>query len=98
MNDIMNFDSFFLLYYFMVNIFEFIYMGIDKRNAVKNKYRVSEKRLLLLGLIGGAIGGLFAMPFYKHKTKKKKFYIVFILSIIIHLFLWIYIFRNVNNF
>ncbi len=38
----------------LINVVMFVIVGIDKRRAVKNKFRVSEKILLMGGFFGGA--------------------------------------------
>lgn len=46
-----------LYYYLFINILSFILFGIDKRLAVKHKWRISEKTLLFSFILGGFIGG-----------------------------------------
>lgn len=48
-------------------------MGADKRRARLGRRRVSEQRLLLLALLGGAAGGWVGMRLFRHKTKHKLF-------------------------
>ena len=72
-------------YLIIINIIEFIIMGIDKRLAIKNKYRIPEKAIILLSLMGGALGVIIGMYTFKHKTKKRKFHIIFVLSLIFYL-------------
>ena len=62
-----------LIYLAAVNLAAFIVYGWDKRLAVRERYRISEKTLILLALFGGSIGSLAAMHFFHHKTRKKKF-------------------------
>ena len=62
-------------YYLIINISTFIIYGIDKYLAIKNLYRISEKILLLLSILGGSIGALISMYLFHHKTKKAKFII-----------------------
>ena len=50
----------------------FVY-GIDKWKAKKEKWRISESALLIWAVIGGSIGALLGMYFFRHKTKKNKF-------------------------
>ncbi len=57
----------------LLNFIMFALVGIDKRRAIKNKFRVSEKILLIGGFFGGAGGVLSAMVVFRHKTQKKIF-------------------------
>ena len=47
----------------------FCSMGADKRRARRGLWRIPEKRLFILALIGGAPGGLLGMAVFRHKTK-----------------------------
>jgi uncharacterized membrane protein YsdA (DUF1294 family) len=62
-----------LAYILIINLITFISFGIDKRRSRKNRWRIPESTLLGLSLIGGSLGGLIGMYFFRHKTKKKKF-------------------------
>ena len=73
-----------LIYYLAINIILFAAMGIDKRLAIKNKRRIPEANLFIMSLLGGAVGGLIAMNIFHHKTKKIQFYIIFIVSLLLH--------------
>jgi len=44
-------------------------MGIDKNKAKKNKWRIKEKTLFFCSIIGGSIGTLLGMYFFRHKTQ-----------------------------
>ena len=77
-----------MIYYLItINVLSFIVMGIDKHNAINNKYRVSEKSLFILSIFGGAIGTLIAMFVFRHKIRKKTFIIGIPLIIIIELYI-----------
>ncbi len=71
-------------YYAIINLLLFILMGVDKYKAVKNKWRISEQQLLTLCFFGACIGLSIGMKVFRHKIRKKKFYIVLILSTMLH--------------
>ena len=43
--------------------------GIDKRKARRGAWRIPEKTLFLLPLLGGSVGALLGMKVFRHKTK-----------------------------
>lgn len=57
-----------LLYVIIVNIAGFAAMGIDKRRARRKAWRIPESTLFLIALIGGSIGSIAGMYFFRHKT------------------------------
>ena len=71
-----------MAYLISINLIGFILMFIDKRNAILKKWRIKENTLLLISLIGGCFGILLGMHLFKHKTKKLKFKLVYLFSII----------------
>jgi uncharacterized membrane protein YsdA (DUF1294 family) len=66
-------------------------MWRDKRKAVKNRWRVSEVTLQLIGIIGGAIGILAGMYKLRHKTKKRSFQIGAVIGLIASLIIYWFI-------
>ena len=72
-----------LFYYFWgVNLLLFILMGMDKRAARRKKWRIPERRLLTLGMIGGGFGGILGMIIFHHKTHRIYFTICYVVNII----------------
>lgn len=55
------------------NLAAFLVYGLDKRRAKQHQWRISERTLLGLALIGGSFGALAGMYLFHHKTKKLKF-------------------------
>ena len=55
------------------NILVFIFYGIDKWRARNKKFRTSELSLLLCAFFFGAVGALFGMVIFNHKTSKPAF-------------------------
>ena len=75
--------SLLLLTYFLgLNLLLFIFMGIDKRAAKRKKWRIPERRLLTLGMIGGGFGGILGMIIFHHKTHRVYFTICYLVNII----------------
>ena len=58
-----------LIYLALINLVTLVVYGADKRKAKKGKWRVPEKTLFLLAIIGGSIGALAGMYLFHHKTK-----------------------------
>ena len=63
------------VFYAAMNIAAFLGFGYDKRNALRDTWRVSESMLLALAFFG-PFGALAAMRLFRHKTRKVKFYLV----------------------
>lgn len=58
-----------IAYLLVINVVTFFVYGADKRKAKKDKWRVPERTLFLLAIIGGSIGALAGMYVFHHKTK-----------------------------
>lgn len=63
----------FAVYLIVINIATFIVYGVDKSKARKNEWRISEKVLILLAVVGGSVGALLGMYAFHHKTQHFKF-------------------------
>lgn len=60
----------YLLWYLAaVNLMTFTVYGVDKAKARRGAWRVPEKTLFLLPLLGGSLGALLGMWAFHHKTK-----------------------------
>ncbi len=62
-----------IFYLGVINVLSFLIYGLDKLKAKYHKWRISEKTLLLLAILGGAYGSYFAMILFHHKTRKPVF-------------------------
>lgn len=60
-------------YLIIINVAAWIAYGLDKWKAKAGKWRIPERTLLLLALIGGSAGALAGMLLFRHKTRKTKF-------------------------
>ncbi len=57
------------LYLLAVNLTAFCLMGLDKRRARREAWRIPEKILFLPVLLGGGLGGVLGMRTFRHKTR-----------------------------
>lgn len=84
------FMSFLFWYFPLINLVAFSIIGVDKRLAIQQKWRISERNLLLTSIIGGTIGSGLAMLVFRHKTSKMsflwKFFLIGILQVFIAYF------------
>ncbi len=58
-----------IIYVVLVNIIGFAIMGIDKRKARRNAFRIPEATLFSVAIIGGSLGSTLGMFIFKHKTR-----------------------------
>ena len=56
-------------YLAVMNLAAFGAYGADKRRARRGRWRVPERTLFLLPLLGGSIGALAGMRVFHHKTR-----------------------------
>ncbi len=77
-------------YYLVINLITFLVWGFDKWRAQNQQWRVSERILFSLIILGGAIGALVGMKIFRHKTRKTMFWVIGILSAVIHIAIFFY--------
>lgn len=82
-----------LTYLVIINALSMLLMLIDKIKAKHHLWRIPEKVLLGVSLIGGSLGGLIGMYLFRHKTLHKRFSIGIPLMFLVHAAL-IYYFRG----
>ena len=56
-------------YLLLVNLIAFVLMGLDKRRARRDQWRIPEKTLFLPAVLGGSLGAILGMRLFRHKTK-----------------------------
>ena len=60
-------------------------MVIDKKRAQKDGWRIPEKNMFVMAVLGGGLGGLCAMVFKRHKNRHMDFILVFTMTAILHM-------------
>jgi uncharacterized membrane protein YsdA (DUF1294 family) len=80
-----------IIYLILINIGTAVMYVIDKIKARNNSWRIRERTLLLLALAGGSVGAVFAMKFFRHKTKKESFLLWFVLIIALQVIILLYV-------
>lgn len=63
------------IYLALINFIAFIMYGVDKKKAIKHKWRIPERDLIIVAVLGGSFGALLGMKAFRHKTKHAKFVI-----------------------
>ena len=71
---------FYIGYLVGVSLVAFFAYVIDKGKAKRGAWRIPEKVLLTLSLIGGATGGYVAMNLVRHKTQKWYFPNIYLIT------------------
>lgn len=89
----MDFILYFLLFYLVViNLISIIVTISDKNRSKKNKWRVKEKTLFTLAILGGSVSMYITMRIIRHKTKHLSFMLgipaIIVLQLILAYFIW----------
>ncbi|MFB6226558.1 MAG: DUF1294 domain-containing protein [Candidatus Paceibacteria bacterium] len=83
------------LYLLAINVITFFYFGVDKLKSQFDFWRISEKVLWMLTIIGGSLGALGGMYFFNHKTSKHSFQTVILLILLIQVSAILLFFSNI---
>lgn len=74
-----------LAWYAAVSVMTYVHYAWDKRAAIQQRQRVSEKTLHWLALLGGWPGAWCAQQRLRHKTQKIAFRRVFWVTVVLNL-------------
>ena len=74
----------YIAFVFLMSIVTFVVYGFDKRQSGNGGQRVPERTLHILTLLGGWPGALLAQRYFRHKSKKTMFLIVFWIVFALH--------------
>jgi uncharacterized membrane protein YsdA (DUF1294 family) len=75
-------------FYAAASVTCFVAYAIDKRAAVAGRWRVSERTLLGLGVLGGWPGAIVAQQTLRHKTQKAGFRRAFWASVLMNMLIF----------
>ena len=82
-----------IIYYLvLINLVSFLAFLIDKNKARKKEWRIPEKSLMTLAIIGGSIGSLVGMHVIRHKAQKILFRVGVPIILILQIILFCYLF------
>ena len=79
-------------YLIFLNLVGFLIMGEDTRRAKMHRWRISERMLFLVSILGGSIGTWAGMYVFRHKTRHWYFVIGIPLILILQIAgaIWLY--------
>lgn len=85
-----------LFYYYLIaiNVIGFFAMYSDKQRAIHKRWRIPEKTLFLIALIGGSLGTTLGMNTFRHKTKHWYFRYGMPLILLAQVGLYIYLMKQ----
>ena len=81
----------FIIYMLAISLLAVIVTIIDKKRAIKHKYRIPERTLIVISALGGSVAMLITMNIIRHKTKHLKFMVGIPIIIIVQIALLVYI-------
>ena len=81
------------LYYLCMNIIAFILYGLDKKYAREGRWRIPEKTVLGIAVIGGAAGAWMGMQAFRHKTKHLLFRVFVPVFVLVHVGIIVFMIR-----
>lgn len=83
-----------LAYLGIMTLVGFLTMGSDKKRAEKKRWRIPEKTLFLVAILGGSLGSVLGMQVFRHKTKHWYFALFMPLILLAHIALMILFFNK----
>ena len=83
---------FLIIYLAVMSLIAFGAFGLDKFKAKAGRWRIPERTLFILAILGGGIGAFLGMKVFHHKTLHKQFVIgipaIMIVQLALAAFLW----------
>ena len=88
---------YFIIYFIAINLIGLLIMYIDKKRAMYRRWRIPEKTLIIVAILGGSIGCMVGMKLFRHKTQKIKFVLGYPTILIAELVMIIYFLVKYKN-
>lgn len=85
-------------YFLVMNLIGLLIMHLDKRKAIKRKWRIPEAALFVVAIIGGSIGSIAGMYLFHHKTRKWYFVIGMPAILVLQIVLFIVLINSPISF
>lgn len=77
-------STFLLCFYLALNSVTVLMYALDKSAAIQQQRRTPERTLHVLALLGGWPGAWLAQKLWRHKSRKRRFLVVFWLTGLLH--------------
>lgn len=78
-----------LAIYALMSLITVAFYGLDKYRATTGGWRIPERTLHTLELIGGWPGALVAQQVFRHKRQKTRFMGIFYAIVAMHVLIWV---------
>ena len=78
-----------IAYYILMSALAFVMYWLDKRRAARRGWRVSERTLHTIELLGGWPGAWIAQRVFRHKWQKTQYLVVFWMIVAAHVLGWV---------
>ncbi|MGM9885805.1 MAG: DUF1294 domain-containing protein [Lactococcus sp.] len=87
----MSIKAILLVLLLIYNLVSFIFYAVDKSKAKRHLWRIPEKVLLFLAIVGGGLGAFLGGQICHHKTRKWYFGLAWLVGLVIDfvLIFWI---------
>ena len=82
-------------YLLIINALGLLLMHIDKQKAIKNQWRIPERVLIGIGILGGSLGCIAGMRIFHHKTKHLAFWLGLPLILFAQIMIGIFLYAKI---
>ncbi len=77
--------TYYLIAVLLLSAASFLLYGWDKRQAKVDGWRVPEKNMHLISLLGGWPGSFAGQRVFRHKTQKTRFQVTYWATVVVHI-------------